>query len=421
MASAARPLNETKVENRPRTGSISDVPNQGFALERPAARADQEQREPPEIGGMRFSREQVELIKRTIAKGTTDDELQLFIMQCERTGLDPFARQIYCVKRWDSASSREVAQTQISIDGARLIAERTGKYAGQLPVQWAKVYGFDITGGDPVIKWFDVWPFVGESPYAAKARVLRTDFSEPMEAIARFDAYKQTKRDGGLTRMWSVMPDVMIAKVAEMLAIRKAFPHELRGLYSTDEMAQASNAPEAEERPSGVTADGEDTREEREPTMDEAMAYPLPGQPGGRAWGGKGGTPLGECSASLLERVEQWANAQMEKSDGFPRARELLAHVHVVRAAHGAYTPPKSSREPGYEPETERSDPPPAADAPSRSTSGAPVETAKAASSDAAPDLVQAMRDDMQRAKEPKTPSGEKRGVNMGGEGVISE
>ncbi len=162
-----------------------------------------------------FNAEQLNLLRRTLAPNCSEDEFKWFVGQCKRTGLDPFARQIYAM----SIDGRLSIQT--SIDGFRLIAERSRQYAGQLGPFWCGDTG----------EWKDVW--VSGNPVAARVAVLRHDFTEPCWAVARFESYARS------TPIWRKMPDLMISKCAEALALRKAFPQELSGLYTTDEMAQA--------------------------------------------------------------------------------------------------------------------------------------------------------------------------------------
>lgn len=149
-----------------------------------------------------------------------------FLQHCARTGLDPIARQIYSIARKSRGQLKW--QIQISIDGARLVAERSGQYEGQTTPE------FTADG----ITWTQVW-LSSEPPKAARVGVYRRGFRDALYAVALWDAYVQTKFNGDVSDMWAKMGPLMLAKCAEMLALRKAFPQDLSGLYSSEEMAQA--------------------------------------------------------------------------------------------------------------------------------------------------------------------------------------
>ena len=165
---------------------------------------------------------QLELWTRTYMKGATADEVALFANVCRRTGLSPEMKQVFAIPREDKKLGKTVYSFQTSIDGFRLIAERTGRYAPGKQADY--VYN-------------DKNQVISATAYVKKCTQDGT--WHEVAATAFYDEYVQTTYDGKPTKFWDRMPHVMLAKCAESLALRKAFPAELSGLYTQEEMAQA--------------------------------------------------------------------------------------------------------------------------------------------------------------------------------------
>jgi len=170
-------------------------------------------------------------LKNSLCKDLDDNEFQTFIKVCVDSKLNPFKRQIYAIKRRGKAGP--VVTYQTGIDGFRAIAGRTGQHRNT-KIFW-KAKGKD---------WVDFWE-EDEAPAACKAEVYKSGCPEPFVATARFKSYRVSNNP-----LWASMPENMIAKCAEALALRKAFPEDLSGLNSAEEMTQAdaqgSNVIEAE-------------------------------------------------------------------------------------------------------------------------------------------------------------------------------
>jgi phage recombination protein Bet len=152
-----------------------------------------------------YAREQIDTLKRTVAKGASDADLALFLEFCRARSLDPFTKQVHWTQQGIICG----------IDGFRAIADRTGAYVPGPTTYETDEKGALVAAHVTVRKhvagqWFDIC----ESAYLSEYQ--------------------------GRSPIWRDKPRVMLAKCAESRALRRAFPSQLSGMYAPEEMDRAA-------------------------------------------------------------------------------------------------------------------------------------------------------------------------------------
>jgi phage recombination protein Bet len=185
------------------------------------------------VGGEQahWTEQQVAVLRSLgVDKEVSPAELDGFLHECQRTKLDPFTRQIYLIGRYDSQAKRKVYRSQTGIDGYRVIANRV------IREENAELEYEDPLWCGPDGIWQDVW-LGANPPAAAKVVVLKNGKRFP--GVATLAEYAARYSDGNPYPMWKKMPSNQLSKCAEALALRRAFPQDLEGIYTAEEMEQA--------------------------------------------------------------------------------------------------------------------------------------------------------------------------------------
>lgn len=207
-----------------------------------------------------FDDNKLELIRKTVARDLTPVEFEFFMAVARSRGLDPIQNQIHAVVR-GSGDKRKMT-IQVAIDGFRLIAARTGNFAGID----APKFLYDKNG----------------KPERCQITVYRMVQNQRCAFVATAK-WSEFVPEGNMAFMWNKMPEVMLSKVTEAQALRKAFPADLSGLYEDSEMHQADRdvTPQNEPTPPKQPVPQVASKPEAKPASRPQVAQDLVSTPNG--------------------------------------------------------------------------------------------------------------------------------------------
>ena len=198
------------------------------------------------MNALTFSSPQIALVRRTVAKDCNQDEFDLFIELCKARGLNPLLRHCYAFVFGKNDQSKRQMVVVVSIDGQRSLAERTGAYRpDERAPRFANGAEKDtktnpqaLTSAEVTVykhahgEWFPVTAVAYWEEVAPLKEIWAPDDMGKRSPTGRYEL--DPSKDA-----WRRMPRLMLAKCAEMAALRKAFPDDFSGLYGEGEVDRA--------------------------------------------------------------------------------------------------------------------------------------------------------------------------------------
>jgi phage recombination protein Bet len=167
----------------------------------------------------------VDAVKRDFAASAPDEIISYFLRVADHRGLDPWGNEIVLVPRRNPKENTTSWHYEVTIEGRRTIAHRTGRLEGIDGPYWCGPRTYDGDGHKLPLEWVDVWDDDETPPYAARCFVWPAGWKVPANGTVKWAEFAQwIKGDQPkLGPFWRKMPAHMLGKCAESLALRRAF------------------------------------------------------------------------------------------------------------------------------------------------------------------------------------------------------
>lgn len=204
-----------------------------------------------------------QIVRNFLTKGggnVSDQDLTQFISICKYNQLNPFLNEAYLVKFGDKP-----AQMIVSKEALMKRAEACETYEG---IQ----AGVIVMRGDQSVELEGCFYLPGDKLVGGWAKVYRSDKKFPFVAKVPFSEYNKGQST------WNEKPSTMIRKVAQVQALREAFPTQLGALYTAEERGVTTVDVDAEDVTKKVADELRDNANRQAISIDDAQPELLPGQ-----------------------------------------------------------------------------------------------------------------------------------------------
>lgn len=171
-----------------------------------------------------------ETVKNYLVSGDKDrvttQEVVMFMNLCQHNCLDPWLREAYLIK-FGSEPATIVAAKEAYTKRAECNEQFNGQEAGIILLN-EETNEINYRKGS--------FKLPNETLVGGYAEVWRKDRGHSYRIEVSLDEYMGKKKDGNPTMIWRTKPATMIRKVALVQALREAFPGNLGGAYTAEEV-----------------------------------------------------------------------------------------------------------------------------------------------------------------------------------------